>query len=407
MAFDFPASPTTGTVSNGYTWDGAMWVGGPGISGPQTEQFFDLTGKTQLDIQVPSWAKGAELKGCTAVASGASTFGVQISLDGMTFKAGATDYRYAGPHNLAQNAGTAYQTQAEATSAQMYLMFGADTFFIPNSFEATMNLVATAPNGVINSRAWATNMSSTGGLRTGWIHSYYVTNGVGAVKALRFIIAAAVAGSWVRIRWLGDSAAIPVSNAIADCPSDGGEYVRVNGLWRLKAQTLIGDGLATVDVAVPPGAKILKMNGVAYQPTTAVSSVLLRASLDGTTFLAGAADYTQSGYVNYSGNAPTTVQQSAGSFTNAYLTFNSTNVTVAHQFQAALVLTRPFTANGRWDLSVIGMCYGASAWCSGNTHTQVMETNAGSNLAIKAVRFFMGGSANFAAGSTIACEWVY
>jgi hypothetical protein len=31
MAFDFPASPTIGQVSNGYTYNGYGWIGGPGV----------------------------------------------------------------------------------------------------------------------------------------------------------------------------------------------------------------------------------------------------------------------------------------------------------------------------------------------------------------------------------------
>jgi hypothetical protein len=86
--------------------------------------------------------------------------------------------------------------------------------------------------------------------------------------------------------WLGKIDIPVVPPLPPEPPADGGEYVRVNGVWRLSGQTFVMDGLAQKDVTVPVGARAVAI--AAVSGSTISNWLALRISLDGTTFLAGA-----------------------------------------------------------------------------------------------------------------------
>jgi len=65
------------------------------------------------------------------------------------------------------------------------------------------------------------------------------------------------------------------------------------------------------------------------------------------------------------------------------------------------------TAGGRWDTNCVGSCYGASGWQTSVNRIEVMETNAGSALAIKTVQVLSVPAIAFGAPSTLDLEWVY
>lgn len=205
----------------------------------------------------------------------------------------------------------------------------------------------------------------------------------------------------------GEKHWLQVNTTLLLPPQDGGEYVMVNGLWRLKSQTFILDGLANVDVPVPAGARIAKIAGVAYQPNATPTSCVFRISVDGTNFLAGASDYYYMGMLHYT---------SASGYTNlpgaltmyGLMTYNGTNVSLPHLFNGHMQLTRPAaTASIRFDSLFTGQVYGAQQWATNVSGNEVMDTNLGSALSIRSIRFFLGAGGNFGNGSYIDIDWVY
>jgi hypothetical protein len=110
-------------------------------------------------------------------------------------------------------------------------------------------------------------------------------------------------GQWVQFN---------VASPIVDAPFDGGEYVRRNGIWRLKSQSFDLAGKTTQPVSVPAwGPARVRLNVHAYLSNS--NALGLQLSLDGTTFIANADAYAVSGFVHSSGtnsfqNVPPTLQ---------------------------------------------------------------------------------------------------
>jgi hypothetical protein len=242
VAFDFPASPSQGQVyaptgGPAYQWDGEKWKGGQ-PSGPQTEQFFNLEGLSTLDIVVPSWAKMVELKGVIFTTSGTPAAALRISTDGTTFLAGASDYTIGGAEHASGSVG--YSSTAFAAASAMQFSGGAEfAAGQPNNFEGVLSLSRIAGQQFhMRSYSKFYASASTHLYRTAWFTSFSSAGGTPpmTIKALRFMNGTTTpfvmaANSWLRVKWLGDAAQVPISNAIADAPSDGKPWVRRNGLW--------------------------------------------------------------------------------------------------------------------------------------------------------------------------------
>jgi hypothetical protein len=93
-------------------------------------------------------------------------------------------------------------------------------------------------------------------------------------------------------------------------PMDGNEYVMVNGVWRLKAQTFNLAGLAEQIVTVPTwGPSELRFTVV----VTGSMAMRMQLSEDGTTFASGAGDYSNSGQSFYTGSATSPAKSTATS----------------------------------------------------------------------------------------------
>jgi hypothetical protein len=108
---------------------------------------------------------------------------------------------------------------------------------------------------------------------------------------------------------------------IADAPADGNEYVRVNGVWRLKSQVLNLSSTG-VNVVVPVGAKHAKIEGRVLGATTGLNPVI-RASIDGSTYLAGASDYIYAGSILYTGSSGSPTKVGAIATSYYYLTMGA------------------------------------------------------------------------------------
>jgi hypothetical protein len=253
--FDFPASPTVGQVSNGYSYNGYGWAGGPGVSGPVTEQFFDVSGLFNKDVTVPTWAKGVEITASIIppAAAASATFALRASADGTTFPAGATDYAVTAPYH-ASLPSAVFATVAYVQRDLMTLSLAGTNAAVPQLIDAYMALERKLTSEMFPARSYARSYDATSGSSTGWFYSWVREPTLGSalrIAALRFIPSANGAwgnGSFIRVKWIGDSAAIPQSNAIADAPNDAYQYLRGQNAWN-SGGTLSGD--LTVSKAVP------------------------------------------------------------------------------------------------------------------------------------------------------------
>lgn len=401
--FDFPANPAIGDASNGYVFNGVGWAGGP-IAGTPTEQFFTLDGLAQQDITVPSWAVGVHIEGSVWTLG---YVGLRVSWDGTTFLAGATDYTYAGPfHDVA--GGTPYQTVASTNGSHMVLAWSATTATVPSQFDANMRLV-TAAGQLATLRGLSTNYNSTTAQRHFSLLSYPAAVVVGSIKKLRILATTGTfgAGSWVRVKWLGASSDIPQSNAPGEAPQTGGEYVRINGIWRLKSQTLVLDGATQVGVpvAVPTNARAVKFSGSINIGNNAASlSASMRWSVDGTTFPAGAADYSYSGSYFGSVAGPAALPSATASY--ALMTISSASANCPVKFDGSLQLSRTGTQ------LLLGKCYSTSLQSGNHYQGLIQFWAAGAAFTIptvlKALNFGAHGNAvTLAADSYVDLEWVY
>jgi hypothetical protein len=414
---NFPANPTNGQQYRGFTFDGAMWVGGfqaQGVS--NAEQFFDLAGKTSLDVQVPTWAQGVQIIGSVQTeGTGGPNIGFRYSFDGTTFAAGATDYMNGGP---VLNAGsTGYQAFGQSAASLGWLTINGDNANLPNQFTAEINVKRSS-----TARAWPwktfgrTHDSAATALHRTYIAGGFFNSASSSleVKTLRILMsngAAMGAGSWLRVRWIGDLNQQPNGVSIVDAPADGSEYVRVNNLWRKKSQSFILDGLTNFDFVVPPGARAVRVYASLMPPNpgVAANSILLRASLDGTTFLAGASDYHYSGFISYSGSAGFANLGSVVS-ANCYLAFNNDSNIVQEVIDLRMSLIRPTVpSNQPWYGMVNSISYqsaAANSYNAAQVRVGVMNTNAGAVTALKALRIVRASGA-FGSPSYATTDWYY
>lgn len=207
----------------------------------------------------------------------------------------------------------------------------------------------------------------------------------------------------------GDTGPTGPQGGVSGVPNDGCEYVNVNGVWRKKSQTLILDGMSFAtgaSVTVPTGARAIKYRVQARWASATAFYLTFRVSVDGTTFLAGASDYTVSG--DYFSSAATTVSN--------YPPANSAAAMISMSTVAA---GWPVQSEGFFQLvrlTAVASNYfcgehRSSAIQSGAHYQSIMQnyTNAGgSALAIKAVQFgsHLSGAGTYTEGF-VDVEWIY
>lgn len=409
--FDFPASPAVGDVSNGYRFNGVGWAGGPIVATPQ-EQFFDLSGKATLDVDVPTWAKGVQIEGSVLPNNAANFAAIQVSVDGTTFLAG-TSYQAGGAyHNSA--ASPYYGTQGAVASPCMYLSYTRTNLNMPHNFSAAMNLTQVGAS-LISLRTFTQAFDNTGGMWNQWYESYLNVASVGSIKKLRFMNYASGAfasPSWVKLKWLGGE--VPQTNGIVpEAPMDGNEYVRVNGLWRLKKQQFdIASGATQLDIPVPTSwnpmmARLTWFIGHAGA-TGSGYGLIMRASLDGTTFPAGAADYYNAGVTGQGSPTGSVSMSVVTAYSYAWLDYGGENTSVGHQGVAEVGIQR--LPNSVWEITARSTVYSNTA---GVAYRAMMMANylsgafgsAPTNARLKAMRILLVGGQAMGDGRVIA-EWL-
>ena len=370
MAFDFPTSPANGDVSNGYTYSTAAgaWLGGPGMAAPTTQQFFDLTGLSQIDILVPSWAKGVQING-SVLFSNANLAQLRVSFDGTTFAAGASDYQNVGGSHATGSGGWANNTLAAGSAISLTL--SSDSLTLPQNFNVEMNLLRPNASGYFHSKSYSHTYDSNAvnGYRQHWWsgNPQVALSTALAIKALRVFPGNAggtfVAGSWLKVTWLGDNAQIPQSNAIAEAPQDGKFYRRRNGLWvPPQAGEVLGGQGARHNTYASVGATPTFITGFSYVAKGTNSIFLINSVISGAVSLVSAVawcgSYVNGGLQNFGGISAYAV--------NAYLT--PTNVTQFVTTNAPIGTVIPFAV---YAWSSAGTLYingtsggGASGMCS-------------------------------------------
>jgi hypothetical protein len=331
---------------------------------------------------------------------------IQLSFDGTTFL--ATGYTTGGPYHNAAGGASAYLTQASAVINYLPLAWATDNLVVPYSFEGLLGLVAVTGSQLLTLKATSTSYGSgTVAHRTNSIQAYYSGTPPSTVKALRFLNTANATpygtNSFIRVKWLGDYAQVPTGNAIAEAPADGGEYVRVNGIWRLKEQTFTPTG--SQNITVPAGAKLAHVRATLWQPSS--NSASMRWSADGSTFVSGASDYSFGGFIQYAGSASVT-QQNIANAAAVPLHATTDNASIPAVIDMMLVVAKPSTTQV-YDAQWRSTAYNSAA---AQTYAQwqfsVYTNNATLNAvtALKAFQIFPTSIA-WTAGSQINVEWIY
>jgi hypothetical protein len=139
-------------------------------------------------------------------------------------------------------------------------------------------------------------------------------------------------------------------------PSDNGEYVMVNGVWRLKSQSFSLTGLTQQILTVPAwGPSQARLTGHFF--VTAATSTHVKVSLDGTTFLGGTS-YTSGGWYHATGSGGF-VNFSPAAGANVQVTSLADNVNIVN---SAVVTTylKP-SSGGLYGVVFRGTSYNVAA----------------------------------------------
>jgi hypothetical protein len=413
MGYAFPNSPAVGDVANGYIWNGAAWTGSPAPLAGEIEKYVQLDGLGSAEVTVPSWATGVEVFG-TLFGGSAAAFGLlQISTDGSTFI--TSGYNAGGPYHDT-NAASPYKTQGAVATAGFYLSYPRDNLNVPHNFKADVNLV-TASTQIVTCRAHSIGYNTAGapadGIRNQWILSYIQPPLTARVQKLRIVNGGAgnfQANSFAYFKWIGPQTANPTGAAIVtDAPADGREYVRVNGVWRLKSQLVDLSGAsqaAPAIVSMPLWAKFFRLQGQVFVGAAA-SFVQMQVCTDGTNWVNGANDYSTGGMVHNCGssgfaNYPT-------SQTTAFLlTVGGDNLILAQSFDV-LGEIEARTASGGilGGLQIMSHSLDSAA----ATLMRAFIARAYVNIAqpvgtrIQMLRFFPNTTTPWQAGSRMSVEW--
>lgn len=200
--------------------------------------------------------------------------------------------------------------------------------------------------------------------------------------------------------------------ASTEPPSDGNEYVRVNGVWRLNSQTFTPAGVASFDVQVPTNARLAKIVAYFVPGAVTLAHPILTVSVDGTSFLQTSGDYYYAGFIHNTGSvtptAVTNVSLTAGT-SLPLIAGDMTSTTDVASIMMTLQIIRPSTAVN-WNMHTVSHAFLTTATAQNTDFIyrgHVLPTRAGSALAFQKLRFGMTGGNTFAAGTSLTIEWIY
>lgn len=194
------------------------------------------------------------------------------------------------------------------------------------------------------------------------------------------------------------------SPGVADCPADGGEYLRVNGLWRLHRQSFDLAGKASQVVTIPTTAKSARIT-----MTTTCSATYqnyMRWSVDGTTFPNGATDYILAGFHYGAGGAAPITQAGVG-LSQFSLTLQNTNPTIPDILD--IILTTQSLAGSQFNMLTRSSVYNSTASLLATHIFYHQYSNLAAFLSatqLKAFLIFNDGT-NWNGSSQMTVEWMY
>jgi hypothetical protein len=194
---------------------------------------------------------------------------------------------------------------------------------------------------------------------------------------------------------------------LAEPPSDDGEYVRVNGVWRLKSQSADLGGRNFYDMLVPDWGPRMARLTVNVFPSM-IQDTGLRLSTDGTTYPAGASDYATAGFFHGSGAAAPGIAMAVEAIRPHFLmTVSPDLATLPARVQGLVGLTRPtagsyFTYHGHGSSLVT-----AATVRLANNFIQGWSAAAGygTALTLKGLRIFPTAG-TWLPGSSSTVEWL-
>jgi hypothetical protein len=206
-----------------------------------------------------------------------------------------------------------------------------------------------------------------------------------------------VAYTWNGYAWIGGG--IPAAGA--DAPPDGNEYVRVNGVWRMVKQTLIPTvGGTSIDIAVPSWAKAVEINSFCF--ATGSNNLTMRYSADGTTFLAGATDYSYGGPYHIGTGAGTFSQIVGTTTAQIPLAGTGDNYSLPIVIRTILNVVRAATIDHfmskTFGHSYNGAQLSSTTWYHGSSNVAAL------GLRLAALRLMT--AVPFNDGSQIHCRWL-
>jgi hypothetical protein len=112
--------------------------------------------------------------------------------------------------------------------------------------------------------------------------------------------------------WYADSDSaqwVQVSGQVLPtAPSDNGEYVMVNGVWRLVRQEFNPAGVTSFDISVPAWGPSQARLTLRYFFASGTNTLVMQISTDGTTFPSTSGNYAVGGFTNTSGSTGYTKQ---------------------------------------------------------------------------------------------------
>jgi Collagen triple helix repeat (20 copies) len=185
-------------------------------------------------------------------------------------------------------------------------------------------------------------------------------------------------------------------------PNDGAEYVMRNGVWRMKSQSFVMDGVASQLVTVPAGAKMVRIVGSAY-PLVG-NGVTAQIAVSGTTLITS--NYSWGGASFNTGTDQTLIYAESAGSSAMFVTGTANMTNFPHTFTAEMNLVRATTANS-FSMKSHGICHS-------NLANRLLRTALFNNwldpaqtMALSVTAFAIMSGSTFGNGSYLEVTWIY
>jgi hypothetical protein len=395
------------TTGQAMVWDGSQWVSFYGVerAGLATRWYLATAGQTAFPLT------SADLHGATYTMNATTPEGIDPHVNGIKLMPLASG---SSEGDFTVNAATSTITFLRPLRAGD--MVGIDILMPVEALGPgnvnSWKLAPITPNGSTVTFALST-ASGSGPPVTVQRNEELIVSVDGAVQeptasysatgaSITFVTPPA-ADSKVFITWLQSAGGSSGGGGMPSFPpSDGGEYVFVNGAWRLKSQSFILDGLATIVVPVPAGARMVRMVGSAY-PLVG-NGITAHIAVSGTTMIMS--NYSWGGASFNTGTDQTLIYSETAGSSAMFITGTANMTDFPHTFSAEMNLVRANTSK-TFSLKSHGICHS-------NLPNRLLRTAlfnnwlpAGETAALSLTAFELVSGTTFGPGSMLEVSWVY